>query len=105
MDATQKEAAFSKFQRFKYQCKRHVIFLVILLPSLYWLHNLDPTKTESSLLVLLVTRICRSTIGVMLAILFAKFAFPKMALQSEILEDQNIAVAILFAAIIIGVNL
>lgn len=105
MEKSESKPDYSLLERFLYQCKRHVIFIVILLPSLVWLNYVDPTKSESSLLVLLVTRVCRSTIGVMLSILFSKFAFPKMALQTEILEDQNVAVAILFAAIIIGVNL
>jgi len=96
---------FRKTQRVAYFIKRYLIFAVILVPSLIYLHYVDITRAESSLLVLLVTRICRSTVGVLLAMLFSKFAFPKIALQTELIEDQNIAIALIFAAIIIGVNL
>lgn len=97
--------SFGKAQRAVYFIKRYLIFAIILIPSLVYLHFVDITKGESSLLVLLVTRICRSTVGVLLAMLFSKFAFPKIALQTELIEDQNIAIALIFAAIIIGVNL
>jgi hypothetical protein len=96
---------YTRTQRTLYALKRYMIFFVILLPSLWWLAYIDPAKTDSSLLLLLVTRIARSTIGICLAMLFMKFAFPRVALQTELIDDNNVAVALIFAAIIIGVNL
>lgn len=101
-DSEQIRSRYTMTQRLFYNLKRYLVFMVILAPALIWLYYVDPTKTESSLLVLLTTRIARSTTGVCLAMLFMKFAFPKMALQEEIVTDQNISAALIFAAIVIA---
>ena len=92
---------YTHLERSIYALKRYCIFLVILIPCFLYLKYVNPD--ENVLMTLLVTRIARSTVGVMLACLFMKFAFPKIAFQTEILDEANISVAIIFAAIVIAV--
>lgn len=94
---------YTFWQRVYYVLRRYCVFAVILVPCYLYLTRAN--QEDNALLSLMVTRITRSTVGVLLGLIFMKFAFPKIALQTELIEDQNIAIALLFAAIIIGVNL
>lgn len=96
---------FTQRERIVYFIQRYIIFAIILIPSLIYLHFVDITKGESSLLILLVTRLCRCTLGVGLAMLFTKFCFPRMALTTEIVEEHNLSAGLIFASIVIAVNL
>ena len=98
---------YTRLERLVYLLRRHAVFAVILVPAILFLAYLpaDTQTVGQSLLTLILIRAARAALGVSLAILFAKFAFPKVDLQREIIEDQNVAVALLFAGIVIGVNL
>ena len=92
---------YTLLERFFYSIRRNAIFGLVLIPCYLYLTHAN--QDENVLMSLIVTRIMRSTIGVLLACLFMKFAFPAVALQTELIEDQNISIAIIFAAIVIGV--
>lgn len=94
---------YTPLQKTIYTLKRYAVFAAILVPC--YLYLAIANQEENVLLSLLVTRTARSTLGVFLGMLFMKFAFPKIDLQTELVEEHNIASAIIFAAVIIGVCL
>lgn len=89
---------YTRTQKTIYWFKRLLIFVAVFVLSYY-------AAGESFLLALMAKQGAKASLGVVLAILFIKFGFPKAALQHELIEEQNLAVAVVAAAIILGVCL
>ena len=89
---------YTRTERAMYWFKRLLIFAAVFGLSYY-------VAGESFLFALLAKQGAKASLGVLLAILFIKFGFPKTALQHELIEEKNVAVGIVAAAIILGVCL
>ncbi len=81
-----------------YQCKRYFFLGAILAGVLYLSGSLF-------ILELVMKQAAKASFGLMTALIAIKFALPKIALQTELIEDQNIAVAIVVGAFTLGVCL
>lgn len=92
---------YSALQRLSYLVRRHLFFWVVLAASMIYLRTID----DGVLLAMLVQRAARTCLGISLAILAAKFGFPKLDIQKELCADQNVAIGIVMGAVIIGANL
>lgn len=107
------EEKYSRQERVLYFIKRHLIFLAIFVPCILFLQSQEFVVQETGevidpgngLLMMQVSSILDAAITVWTSLLILKFAMPKMHIQKEIIEDQNSAVAILCAAVILGMAL
>jgi hypothetical protein len=74
--------------------------LLLISLALYYLSSTGGYE----LVMLIVSRVARTATALSLALLGAKFGFPKLDVQTQLLEG-NVAVGLLMGAIIIGANL
>lgn len=90
---------YSLKERVFYQSKK-LIFFVVLLSILVFIFGPSPLYFGG----LVAKQVFKATIGVLLAGLMFHFGAPKIPLQTQLLND-NLSVAIVFAAIVLGVCL
>lgn len=100
---------YSFRKRVSYFLRRNFVFFLvntIALLALFWLTSYgDETITKTTVMQMIVTRTVRTGIGVWLALIFFKFYMPKIALQSEVVDNENIAVALIFVGFLLAANL
>lgn len=107
------EKQYSRQERIIYFIRRHLVFAIPISLGLWYLYNIPVTAGPDGVIIsparelftLMVTRSLKCLITVWLAILVMKFAFPKIHLQTELLDENNIAVALLMAGIILGMSM
>lgn len=104
---------YSWRERTLYFVKRNVVFLIFAVPAFLVLIS-DGIQTTpdgvvinpgKEILMLLAGKVLRSVVGLWLALMIMKFYMPRMSIQTELIEDQNIAVAIVVAAVVLAMNL
>lgn len=89
---------FTRVQRIFYWGKKLAFPILVLLGAF-------GTAGEGFLGAVLVKQAGKAALGLVVAFLGIKFLLPKVALQTELIEDQNNAIAIVVGAIILGVCL
>lgn len=100
-------------ERAVYFIRRHVVFLALIIPSVLYLKQQQIVIPEtgevidsgSGLIMMAVSSLLDSAVAVWFSFLILKFAMPKLHIQKEIIEEHNVAVAILVSAVVVGMAL
>ncbi len=89
---------FSWIQKALYWSKKLLFPVIVILAAF-------GSAGDGFIGAVLVKQAGKAGLGLVVAILGVKFMLPKIALQTELIEDQNVAVAVVVGAIILGVCL
>lgn len=93
------EPPYSRWQRTWYFWQRHLIFVAIFVPAVWYLHQADP-----GLMLAILSKAAKIVMGYFISLISMKFFWPKTSAQSEMLKG-NLAVAVVVAAFVIAAAL
>ena len=100
-------AQFSYQERVLYWVRRNLVFLVIAVCGLLLMRLApsagpdDPFNLFSAMVQLLGKSLLDASIKLFSIFLFMKFALPRIAFQYEIVDNGNIAAAMIFVALVL----
>lgn len=82
--------------------RRHRLPLAMLIAASVYLSHVDPTKTDGSMFLMLVSRAARAAFGVSFSVMAFKAITHGASVTEHIVEKQNIALALIFVGIVLA---